>query len=130
MRTANRETLLIAQIETAAGLANVNEIAAVEGIDVLWIGHFDLSNSLGIPGQFDHPLFVDALAQVLAPASVTAKAPGFHGQRHSGRQKLARSGISHARLRRRLVALSGFAPRGDRGFAESLTKGTHGRTSP
>src|SRR5687768_6356622 len=60
---ANRDTLLIAQIETAAGLANVEEIAAVEGIDVLWIGQFDLSNSLGIPGQFNHAKFVDAVAR-------------------------------------------------------------------
>ena len=77
MGTANRETLLIAQIETAAGLGNVNEIAAVEGIDVLWIGHFDLSNSLGIPGRFDHPLFVDALGQVLAACERHRKVPGF-----------------------------------------------------
>jgi 2-dehydro-3-deoxyglucarate aldolase/4-hydroxy-2-oxoheptanedioate aldolase len=65
MRSANAEALVIAQIETAAGLRQVNEIAAVEGIDVLWIGHFDLTNSLGIPGQFDHPRYHEAVAQVL-----------------------------------------------------------------
>ena len=64
--TANSETHLIAQIETAAGVENANAIAAVDGIDVLWIGHFDLSNSLGIPGQFDHPRFREALDTVLA----------------------------------------------------------------
>src|SRR5688572_6861140 len=42
MHSANREVLVIAQIETARGLEHVEEIAAVEGIDVLWIGHFDL----------------------------------------------------------------------------------------
>jgi len=77
MRSANSETLLVAQIETAAGVRNVHEIAAVEGIDVLWIGHFDLSNSLGIPGQFDHPLFQDALAEVLAACRKYHKVPGF-----------------------------------------------------
>jgi 2-dehydro-3-deoxyglucarate aldolase/4-hydroxy-2-oxoheptanedioate aldolase len=77
MQTANSESLLIAQIETAAGLRNVNEIAAVDGIDVLWIGHFDLSNSLGIPGQFDHPLFQDGVAQVLAACQRHGKVPGF-----------------------------------------------------
>src|SRR5262245_1072377 len=41
MNSANRETLLIAQIETAAGVQYVDAIAAVPGIDVLWIGHFD-----------------------------------------------------------------------------------------
>src|SRR5881409_2932891 len=55
MRRANSETLLIAQIETTAGLENVEAIAAVPGIDVLWVGLFDLTNFLGIPGQMTHP---------------------------------------------------------------------------
>jgi 2-keto-3-deoxy-L-rhamnonate aldolase RhmA len=55
MASANDEVLLIAQIETARGVENLDAIAAVDGIDVLWIGHFDLTNSLGIPGQFSHP---------------------------------------------------------------------------
>jgi hypothetical protein len=44
-------TLVIAQIETERGLGQVEEIAAVDGIDVLWVGHFDLSNFMGIPGR-------------------------------------------------------------------------------
>lgn len=75
--SANRETFLIAQIETAAGLRNVEEIAAVEGIDCLWIGHFDLTNSLGIPGQFDHPIFNDAVQRALDACRRHGKAPGF-----------------------------------------------------
>lgn len=77
IRSANSEGLLLAQIETETGVRNVDEIAAVEGIDVLWIGHFDLSNSLGIPGQFDHPKFQDALARVLAACQKHGKVPGF-----------------------------------------------------
>jgi 2-keto-3-deoxy-L-rhamnonate aldolase RhmA len=50
INSANGETHLIAQIETAAGVENADAIAAVDGIDVLWIGYFDLTNSLGIPG--------------------------------------------------------------------------------
>ena len=53
VRVANRELLLIAQVETAAGVENAEEIGAVDGIDVLWIGHYDLTASLGIPGQTD-----------------------------------------------------------------------------
>ena len=75
--TANSETHLIAQIETAAGIENVDAIAAVEGIDVLWIGHFDLSNSLGIPGQFTHPRFQEAVDTVLAACRRHRKVPGF-----------------------------------------------------
>lgn len=54
MESANRETMLIPQIETADGLEHVEEIAAVPGIDVLWVGQFDLTASLGIAGQFDN----------------------------------------------------------------------------
>lgn len=75
--TANSETHLIAQIETATGVENVDSIAAVDGIDVLWIGHFDLSNSLGIPGQFNHPRFKDALEAVLVACRRHGKVPGF-----------------------------------------------------
>jgi 2-keto-3-deoxy-L-rhamnonate aldolase RhmA len=93
MRSANHETLLIAQIETANGLANVEAIAAVEGIDVLWIGHFDLSNALGIPGQFDHPLFQDAVQQVLAACHRHGKVPGFLAGDVAGGKKLLDQGF-------------------------------------
>jgi 2-keto-3-deoxy-L-rhamnonate aldolase RhmA len=77
MQSANREVLVIAQIETARGLERVEEIAAVGGIDVLWIGHFDLSNFLGIPGQFNHPDFLDAVRRVAAACRKHNKAGGF-----------------------------------------------------
>jgi 2-keto-3-deoxy-L-rhamnonate aldolase RhmA len=77
IQSANRQTLLIAQIETAEGVRRAREIAAVDGIDVLWIGHFDLTNSLGIPGQFDHPQFQDAVRAVLDTCRDFGKVPGF-----------------------------------------------------
>lgn len=77
IQSANDETMLIAQIETAAGLDQVERIAAVEGIDVLWIGHFDLTNSLGIPGQFTHPDYLRAVDRVLAACARHGKAAGF-----------------------------------------------------
>lgn len=54
MAQADERTLVIAQIESPEGARNARAIAAVDGIDVLWIGHFDLANFLGIPGQFEH----------------------------------------------------------------------------
>ncbi len=64
MQTANDEVFVVAQIETAGGVAEVEAIAAVEGIDALWIGQYDLSASLGIPGRFDHPEFRQAARRV------------------------------------------------------------------
>jgi 2-dehydro-3-deoxyglucarate aldolase/4-hydroxy-2-oxoheptanedioate aldolase len=90
MRSANDEILLIAQIETAKGLENVDAIAAVDGIDVLWIGHFDLTNSLGIPGQFTDPRYLDAVEQVLAACRRHGKTAGIMcGDVATGQAQLA-----------------------------------------
>jgi 2-keto-3-deoxy-L-rhamnonate aldolase RhmA len=72
----NREQLLIAQIETAAGVERADEIAAVDGIDLLWIGHFDLTTSLGVPGEFGHPRHTAAVARVFAAAASAGKPVG------------------------------------------------------
>ncbi|MCW5978040.1 MAG: hypothetical protein KIT09_08170 [Bryobacteraceae bacterium] len=71
---SSKDTLLgVLQIETAEAVRNVEEIAAVDGADVMFIGPLDLSMSLGILGQFDHPAFNEAL-------EATANAARKHGR--------------------------------------------------
>ena len=77
IRIANARTLVICLIETDEGVRNVDEIAAVPGVDVLWVGHFDLTNFLGIPAQFDHPKYIDAIDRVVAAARKHNKVLGF-----------------------------------------------------
>ncbi|MEA2526914.1 MAG: 2-dehydro-3-deoxy-L-rhamnonate aldolase [Thermomicrobiales bacterium] len=77
MASANAEIMLIAQIETAKGVENAEAIAAVDGIDCLWIGHFDLTQSLGIPAQFDHPRFQEAVDTVVAACNAHGKVAGI-----------------------------------------------------
>ena len=77
MQAANDEIVVIAQIETERGLANVNEIAAVDGIDVLWVGHFDLTNFLGVPGQFQNKEYLDAVGSTVRAARTYDKGLGF-----------------------------------------------------
>ncbi len=77
MQSANDELLLIAQIETEGGLRKVEDIAAIDGIDVLWIGQFDLTNSLGIPAEFDHPTYNAALDRCVNVARRYRKSAGF-----------------------------------------------------
>jgi 2-keto-3-deoxy-L-rhamnonate aldolase RhmA len=67
----------VVQIETVEGLNAVDDIAAVEGVDVLFIGPLDLSVNLGIPQQFDHPDFLDAKARVVKAAHNNGKAAGL-----------------------------------------------------
>jgi 2-keto-3-deoxy-L-rhamnonate aldolase RhmA len=76
LAAANERICLFALIETASGVEHVDAIAAVEGVDCLWIGHFDLSSSLGIPGEFGHPDFVAACDRVVAAARRHGKALG------------------------------------------------------
>jgi len=76
LAAANERTTFIPLIETAAGVENVEEIAALDEVDSVWIGHFDLSCSLGIPGEFDHPTFVDAVEAVRAAGQKTGKSLG------------------------------------------------------
>lgn len=66
MDALNASTAIICQIESVEGLNHLDAIAAVAGVDVLWVGQSDLSQSLGIPGQFDHPDFQAALQRVIA----------------------------------------------------------------
>ena len=73
----NARTMVIVQIETADGLANVERIAAVPGVDALWIGHFDLTNFMGIPGQFKNPAFLAAIDRVVAACDASGKTAAF-----------------------------------------------------
>lgn len=65
MDHSNENTTIICQIESKTGVENSEEIAKTPGVDVLWVGHFDLSQSLGIPGQFEHKDFLSAIRHVI-----------------------------------------------------------------
>lgn len=66
---SNASTVVICQIESQLGVANADAIAATPGVDNLWVGHFDLSQSMGIPGQFQHPDFLANLRKVVDAAN-------------------------------------------------------------
>jgi 2-dehydro-3-deoxyglucarate aldolase/4-hydroxy-2-oxoheptanedioate aldolase len=74
---ANEEQMVIVQIESLAGLEEVEAIARVDGVDLLWIGHFDLTASLGIPGDFENPVFEAAVDRVLAAGAAAEKPVGL-----------------------------------------------------
>ncbi|HWA11186.1 MAG TPA: aldolase/citrate lyase family protein [Opitutaceae bacterium] len=65
------------QIETAEGLDRVDEIAAVDGADVIFAGPLDLTANLGITGQYNHPTFLDALKRIASAAKRAGKAAGI-----------------------------------------------------
>ena len=71
---ANAETFIGVQIETAGALASLSEIAAVPDVDLLFVGPSDLSQVLGVTGDFDHPKCMNAI-ETIAQASADAKKP-------------------------------------------------------
>jgi 2-keto-3-deoxy-L-rhamnonate aldolase RhmA len=73
----NERTLVIALVETATGIANVDQILAVEGIDVGWLGHYDLTDSMGIRAEFNRPEFEAAVRKLVAACDANGKAAGF-----------------------------------------------------
>jgi 2-keto-3-deoxy-L-rhamnonate aldolase RhmA len=76
LANANNRTSVICLIETADGATNADAIAAIDGVDCLWVGHFDLSVSLGIPGDFNHPKFHEAMAKIIGAAKKHGKSLG------------------------------------------------------
>lgn len=75
---ASKDSLLsIVQIETEIAVENAEAIAAVDGVDVLFIGPSDLSQSMGILGEFQHPRFVDAVEKTKRAAAKSGKTTGI-----------------------------------------------------
>ncbi len=62
---ANQNLINIIQIESKQGLENIEKIAKLPGVDCLWVGHFDLTNFLGVPGQFNSKIYLDAIRKIV-----------------------------------------------------------------
>jgi 2-keto-3-deoxy-L-rhamnonate aldolase RhmA len=82
----NDSTLVVCMIETVEGLANVDDIAAVDGVDVLHVGCNDLLTAMGLPGKFGCPEIVAAIERVIAAAKKYGKFAGLGGERDMERQ--------------------------------------------
>ena len=78
MERSNSELLTIVQIETSAAVERVDEIAAVDGIDMLYMGPGDLSVALGVPGQVMHPKVLAAAAEIGRACERHGKIAGSH----------------------------------------------------
>ncbi|QJQ96187.1 MULTISPECIES: aldolase/citrate lyase family protein [Halomonadaceae] len=77
LSTAHEELCLIVQVESRAGIDNVEAIAAVEGVDAVFIGPIDLSSGLGHPGNPGHPEVQQMIEHAIAAVQVAGKAAGI-----------------------------------------------------
>jgi len=74
---ANRDTIVIALLETARAFENLDAIVSTPGLDVAWMGHYDLTVSMGIPAEFDNPRFLEMMDRLVASCRRHGVAPGF-----------------------------------------------------
>ncbi len=74
---SNADIMVIALLETVKAFENLDAIVSVPGLDVAWMGHYDLTVSMGIPAQFDHPRFLAAMDDLVATCKRHNVAPGF-----------------------------------------------------
>ena len=73
----NDETVVIAILETVRAFENLDEILSTPGLDVAWMGHYDLTVSMGIPAQFDNPRFLEAMQRLTEGCQRHGVAAGF-----------------------------------------------------
>lgn len=78
VQNANGDTLVIPMIETREGVENVAEILAVDGVDGIFMGPYDLSGSYGVIGQLDHPLVTEGIDRCVEACKRAGKAAGTH----------------------------------------------------
>jgi 4-hydroxy-2-oxoheptanedioate aldolase len=76
-RVVNERILGIVQVEAPGTVRDADEIAAMDGVDVLFVGPADLSHTLGVPGRFDDPTYLDALRAVVDACERHGKAAGI-----------------------------------------------------
>lgn len=115
VRRANEEILSIGQIETVKAVENLEDILATGGLDVVFIGPYDLSTSMGISGEFDHPLLLDAIKRIIALAQMHNVPLGCYVNDFKGGEQWLKLGVQ-------LIACGNDAFLLTRKFAEESQK--------
>jgi 2-dehydro-3-deoxyglucarate aldolase/4-hydroxy-2-oxoheptanedioate aldolase len=140
MTSANEETLLLAQIETAAGVDAAVGIAALEGIDVLWIAISTCRPRSGCRGSSAHPDYLRAVDRVLEACARHGKTAGIMAADVETSQACLKQGFPDGRLRWRPLALRASTQGGSgrtqdvagarRGISQKSTRGCTTATEP
>ena len=78
MKQCNEENVLMIQVESPTSVENLDKIMSIDGIDSAFVGPNDLSQSMGIMGQYDNPRFIEAVEYVITTAKAKGKYSGIH----------------------------------------------------
>ena len=112
---ANQETCVVVQIESPEGIRNVESIAAVEGVDIVFAGPMDLSAALGHIGQMNHPDVVRFLEEFPARVASAGKASGITLRGYEACERAYRQGY-------RFINIGSVISHGTPGLTEELKR--------
>lgn len=115
---ANAETMVIAQVETAAAVEQLPEIITVPDIDVIFIGPTDLSHSLGVPGDLQHPKVQETMNRIIEVVKDSDKALGILVPNVQAAQQWQERGASYI-----LIVLEAILGPACRGFLQAAREG-------
>ncbi len=94
-RMANERTITIAHLEGVEAVRNLNEIMSVDGLDILFIGPYDLSQSVGVPGEVTHPSVLKQMEEVIAAAKAAGKLVGTFADDVSAAKRWMDAGVMY-----------------------------------
>ncbi len=89
------DALVILQLEGGEALANLDGILAEPGIDIIFIGPYDLSQSLGVPGQVEHPLVADKIEEIIHKCIAQGIAVGVFTDNGPALEKWKKAGVQY-----------------------------------
>ena len=92
---ANERTITIAHMEGIEAVKNLDEIMSVDGVDILFIGPYDLSQSVGVPGEVTHPLVLKQMEEVIAAAKKAGKLVGTFADDVSSAKRWIEAGVMY-----------------------------------
>lgn len=98
LQQANEEVAVLVQIETREAVERIDEIAGIEGVDAVFVGPFDLSVDMGIPGKVNDPLIRETFSKVIASAKRNGIASGIQLFDSSLVQELMDEGVRYLSL--------------------------------
>ena len=95
---SNRDTAIILHIEGKEGIENLTDIVEVEGIDVIYLGPYDLSQSLGVPGQVESPVVVEKMREAVSLCRQAGVAVGTFADDVGAARKWVEAGIQYVNV--------------------------------
>jgi 4-hydroxy-2-oxoheptanedioate aldolase len=95
MRWSNENSLVVLQVEGVEGVDHIDEILEVKGLDVIFLGPYDLSQSAGVPGEVTHPAVVDRMKGVMVKARNKGIAVGTFADNAEAARKWIDLGIQY-----------------------------------